>query len=106
MILKSFSCLQKLLCIVIMQVFRLEPVHNPDEWHLFIDSLQISLKAVFLHNGNIYPPVPLAYSFHVKKSHESICSLLNSMDYDECKWKMCGDMKVLELLLGMLPSLH
>jgi hypothetical protein len=53
------------------------PVHNPDDWQLFIDSSKISLKAVLLHNGNIYPPVPLAYSFHMKKSHES--SILSSI---------------------------
>ena len=35
-------------------------VHNPAEWRLFIDSTKVSLKAVLLRNGNIYPSVPLA----------------------------------------------
>jgi len=46
---------------------------------------------VLFYNGNIYRPVPLAYSFHMKKSHESMHTLLNCMDYDECKWKICRD---------------
>jgi hypothetical protein len=54
-----------------------------------------------LHNGNIYPSVPLAYSVHMKESHESMHTLLNCIAYDKFKWKICGDLKVLGLLLGM-----
>jgi hypothetical protein len=32
----------------------LSHVYNPEKWWLFIDSSKVSLKAVFLHNGNIY----------------------------------------------------
>ena len=35
--------------------------HNPTHWRLFTDSSTKSLKAVLLHNGNIYPSIPLAY---------------------------------------------
>jgi hypothetical protein len=76
-------------------------VHNPEEWQLFIDSLEASLGAVLLHHGNIYPSVPLAYSVHMKETHGSMHSLLNCIDYDKYKWKMCGDLKVLGLLLVM-----
>ena len=34
--------------------------HDPTQWRLFIDSSTKSLKAVILHNGNIYPSIPLA----------------------------------------------
>jgi len=30
---------------------------NPDQWHLFIDSLKVSLKVVLLHNRNKFPSV-------------------------------------------------
>jgi hypothetical protein len=76
-------------------------VYNPEEWQLFIDSLKVSLKAVLLHNGTIYPSVPVAYSVHMKESHESMHALLNCIDYDKFKWKICGELKVLVLLLGM-----
>jgi hypothetical protein len=35
-----------------------------------IDSLRLSLKAVLLHNGNKYPPVPTA--FYMKKSYNTM----------------------------------
>jgi hypothetical protein len=57
-------------------------VYNPEEWRLFIDSSKVSLKAVLLHNDNIYPSVPLAYS-HMKESHESMRTLLNFIDYNK-----------------------
>ena len=33
--------------------------HDSTQWWLFIDSSTKSLKAVLLHNGNIYPSIPL-----------------------------------------------
>ena len=76
-------------------------VHDPQEGQLFIDSSQFSLKAVLLHNGNIYPSVPLAYSVNMKQSYECMHTLLNCIDYDKYKWKICGDLNVLGLLLAM-----
>ena len=32
--------------------------HDPDEWRLFIDSSKTGLKAVLLHNGNVYSSWP------------------------------------------------
>jgi len=32
--------------------------HDPTEWHLFIDSSNVSLKAVLLHKENKLPYVP------------------------------------------------
>ena len=32
------------------------------DWRLFIDSSKRSLKAVLLHNGNVYPSIPIAHS--------------------------------------------
>ena len=40
----------------------LDHEHKATPWRLFIDSSKTSLKAVILHNGNKFPPVPLAYS--------------------------------------------
>jgi hypothetical protein len=76
-------------------------VYNPEEWRLFTDSLKSQLEVVLLHSGNIYPSVLLAYSVHMKESRESMCTLLNCNDCDMFKWKICGDLKVLGLLLGM-----
>jgi len=74
-------------------------VHKPEEWQLFIDISKVSLKAVILHNDNVYPTVPLAYSVHMKETHERMRTLLSCVDYDRNKWKICRDLKELGLLL-------
>jgi hypothetical protein len=75
--------------------------HRPDQWRLFIDSSKRSLKAVLLHNSNTYPSVPVGHSVHMKESYENMVILLNALDYDKYQWSICGDLKVIGLLLGM-----
>ena len=45
----------------LFELFNVE--HVPDEWRLFLDGSTESLKGVLLHNKNIYPSIPIAYSF-------------------------------------------
>ena len=68
---------------------------------MFIDSSKVSLKVVLLHNGNKFPSVPLAHVTNMKESYESMKLLLGKIVYDEFKWKLCYDLKVVALLLGM-----
>jgi hypothetical protein len=42
------------------------------DWRLFIDSSKTSLKVVLLHNGNKFPPVPLACATNVKETYENM----------------------------------
>ena len=44
--------------------------HQPENWHLFIDSNKLSLKAVLLHNGNEYPSIPVAHTTNVKECYD------------------------------------
>ena len=62
---------------------------------------KVSLKVVLLHNGNKFPSVPLAHAANKKESYENMKLLLGKIKYDEFKWKLCGDLKVVALLLGM-----
>jgi len=73
---------------------------NPDQWCLFIDSSKVSLKVVLLHNGNKFPSVPLPHAASMKEIYESMKLLLGKIKHDEFKWKLCGDLKVVALLLG------
>jgi hypothetical protein len=73
---------------------------NPDQWHLFIDSSKVSLKVALPHNGNRFPSVPLAHAANMKESYENMKLLLGKIKYDELKWKLCGDLKVVAMLLG------
>ena len=44
--------------------------HNPLDWRIFIESSQLSLKAVLLHSSNTLPSIPDGHSMHNKKSYE------------------------------------
>ena len=72
--------------------------YNPDQWRLFTDSSKVSLKVALLHNRNRFPSVPLAHAANMKESYESV---LGKIKYDEFKWKLRSDYKVVALLLGM-----
>jgi len=61
----------------------------------------VSLKLVLLRNGNRFPSVPLAHAANIKESYESMKLLLGNIKYDEFEWKLCGDLMVVTLLLGM-----
>ncbi|GFV20682.1 uncharacterized protein TNCV_777271 [Trichonephila clavipes] len=75
-------------------------MYEPEEWRLFIDSSKRSLKAVLLHNGNRYASVPVGHSVHLKECYENIEFILNKLSYSDYKWTICGDLKVISMLLG------
>ena len=75
--------------------------HNPSDWRLFIDAFSRSLKGVLLHNRNKYPSIPIAHSVNLKESYDSVELLLEVIKYSEYQWSLCGDPKVIGLLMGM-----
>ena len=75
--------------------------HRPEEWRLFIDSSKLSLKAVLLHNKNILPSIPVGYAAHMKETYENMKNLLQSINYEQYCWQLCGDFKVIAILLGL-----
>src|SRR5206468_648291 len=60
-----------------------------------------SLKAVLLYYGNTKPSVPVAHAVEMKETYETMQTLLKLIKYDENQWNICGDLKVVGLLLGM-----
>ena len=74
--------------------------YSSTEWRLFIDASKQSLKGVLLHIGNKYAVVPVAHSVHLKESYDNMALLLQKIKYSEHKWLICGDLKVIGLLLG------
>jgi hypothetical protein len=74
--------------------------HNTPEWSFFIDSSKVILKAVLLHNGYKYPSLLLAHIVNMKESRENKKLLLEKIHYEKYKWNICGDLKVIALLLG------
>ena len=75
--------------------------YDPSEWRLFIDSSKASLKAVLLHNGNEKPSIPVAHATGLNETYESMDLLLRLTKYKDHTWNICGDLKVVSLLLGL-----
>ena len=75
--------------------------YNPSQWRLFIDSSRVNVKVVLLHNGSRFLSAPLAHAAYMKERYESMKLLLGIIEYDEFKWNLCGDRKVVALWLGM-----
>ncbi|GFT66983.1 uncharacterized protein TNCV_1348281 [Trichonephila clavipes] len=66
----------------------------------FIHSSKRSLKVVLLHNGTRYASVPVGHSVHLKECYENLEFILNKLSYSDHKWTICGDLKVISMLLG------
>ena len=63
--------------------------YEPKEWHLFIDSSKSGLKAVLLHNGNVFPSIPMAHSIHLKEFYKDLSVILLNLKYDDHVWMIC-----------------
>lgn len=56
---------------------------------------------MLLHNGNKQPSVPLAYSKELKETRENMELIVTKLDYPKYKWRVCSDLKVVGLLVGL-----
>ena len=74
--------------------------HNLDEWRLLIDSSKTSLQAVLLHNEYVSPSIPVGHAVHLKETYDNMKKLLRCTKYEQHQWQLCGDLKVVALLLG------
>jgi hypothetical protein len=76
-------------------------IHDTNEWRLFIDGGKYSVKAVLLHKGNKKPSIPVGHSTNVKETYETMKELLELLNYNLYKWKICCDLKVVAILTGL-----
>ena len=75
--------------------------YDPQEWHLFIDSSMLSLKAILLHSSNVYPSIPVGCAAHMKETYKNMEMSLKHIQYNNYNWNICGDLKVVALLLWL-----
>ena len=59
------------------------------------------MKAVLFHNGNEYPSIPVVHTANMKESYDVMQLLHDKKDYKHHKWFICGDFKVIGILLGL-----
>ena len=72
----------------------------PDDWRLFIDSSERSLKCVLLHITNIYGSIPIGHSTTLKEKYDAIKNVIQHINYDDHQWVICVDLKMVNFLLG------
>jgi len=75
--------------------------YNPLDLRLFIDSSNLSLQAVLLHNGNILHSIRAGHSVHNNELYENMKILMETINYYKFQWQICGNLKVIALLLGL-----
>lgn len=68
--------------------------YQATDWRLFIDASMRSLKAVLLYKGNSVASIPVGHSVQLKENYANIKLLLVSLNYNDHKWLICGDLKV------------
>ena len=78
------------------------PQYKPGEWRLCIrvDSSKQTLKCVLLHNASNYAGVPNGQLVTVKESYSTVQMVLQKLCYNEHKWAICADLKIVNILLG------
>lgn len=74
--------------------------YKDDEWRLFIDASKRSLKAVLLNNKNVYASIPVGHSVKHRESYDTFKYLLDKLNYNQHNWAICGDLKMITILLG------
>ncbi len=75
--------------------------YDATEWRLFIDSSTRSLKAVLLNIGNMLSSIPIGHSVELDESHQTMECLLSALKYNNHKWLICADLKVVGRILGL-----
>ena len=67
---------------------------------MLIDSSKESLKLVLLHIGNELPSVAIGYSTDTEETYSMMKRILELLQYDQHKWKICCDVKVVQIIMG------
>lgn len=80
---------------------KMEINYDVEDWRLFIDASASGLKTILLHNDNAFLPVPIAYSKVLKETHDSMRLIFEKIKYNEHKWDVSGDLKVVALIMGL-----
>lgn len=78
--------------------------YDANEWRLFIDGSTSSLKAVLLHVTNKKPAIPLALGTGIKECYDTLNMIINDIKYFDHNWKVCCDLKVVNILQGIIDK--
>jgi len=78
--------------------------HSPEQCRLNICASKTNLKAAFLHKGNNLISIPVVYAPNPKETYTSTNNFVAKVAYKKYQWDICGDFKVIAVLLGCKPA--
>lgn len=62
----------------------------------------MSMKVVSIHNGNSQSSIPTGHTANMKETYDNMKLLLTIIEINEkYGWEICGNLKVIGLLLNM-----
>lgn len=79
----------------------LDIIYCSEQWRLFIDGSVNSVKVVLLHNGNLLPSIPIAYTTDLKENYNDVKKIMTKIKYESHNWKICCDLKMVAILKGL-----
>ena len=82
----------------LMFMFKVQQI--AENWRLFIDSSKSSIKAVLLHNENMYASIPVDHSVHLKETYCNLALIFDKLNYKKFDLTVSGDLKVISMILG------
>ena len=54
-----------------------------------------------MNNGNDLGSIPIDYSMNMIETYDNMKMVLEKIEYSQHNWKICGDLKMITILLGM-----
>ncbi len=79
--------------------------HHPDQWRLYMDGSRKSFKCLLLHNevdkSKRLPSILVLIGNNVPEKYETIKGALSLLKYDEFKWMVQADLKVINIISGL-----
>ena len=65
-----------------------------------LETVHWQQKCVLLHNSNQFASVPIPHPTTLKEKYEAVKYVLEKIGYDQHKWFICVDLKMVNILLG------
>lgn len=72
------------------------PWSNLNNWRLFLDSSECSLKYVQLHNGNVCTSVPIYHSVYLREEHDNIKTVIDQLKQHKHTWTTCVNLHMVK----------
>ena len=66
---------------------------------LICKEFEDSIATQLLHNK--VGSVPVGHSMKLTESYENLKFVLESLQYSQHNWKICGDLKIISVILGL-----